>query len=400
MLKLYNSLSRKKEKFIPLASKNVKIYVCGITPYDTTHLGHAFTYIFFDVLVRYLRFKGYKVTYTQNVTDINDRDNDILERAKILNISWNKLADFWTKKFLSDMKALNWAAPNHYLKASNQISQIIKMIKKLLKKGLAYQINGSVYLDTAKYPEYGKLSKLNKAKMMQVSLDFEEDLDCPEKRNPLDITLWRASVSTQLSHIPSFSSPYGAGRPGWHIECSAMSTSTLGEQIDIHGGGVDLKFPHHEAEIAQSEGATGKIPFVKYWVHVGNVCYKGKKMSKSLGNMVMVSTLLKKYSPHSIRWLLLSRRHQEEWEFFEKDLIKASKQIEIIKNVLNSHSDLPRINPDKKTLYLQEFLKTMNDDLNTPKVLNFLKKEALNISQNQLLNFLQILGFSFNKNYP
>lgn len=406
MFRLYNSLSRKKEKFIPLVNNHVKIYVCGITPYDTTHLGHAFTYISFDVLIRYLRFKGYKVTYTQNVTDINDRDNDILERAKILNIPWNKLADFWTKKFLSDMKALNWTAPDYYLKASDQIPQVIEIIKRLLKRGLAYQINGSVYLDIAKYPEYGKLSKLNKAKMLRVSLDFEEDLDCPEKRNPLDITLWRASLPAQPSHIPGFNSPYGAGRPGWHIECSAMSTSTLGEQIDIHGGGLDLKFPHHEAEIAQSEGATGKIPFVKYWVHIGNVYYEGKKMSKSLGNMVMVSGLLKKYSFHSIRWLLLSHHYRKEWEFFEKDLEKASKEIAIIKNILNSHSgprlqrlalhggQVSRIDPHMKDLYLKEFTKALNNDLNTPEALNLLKKEALNMPQNQLLDFLRILGFS------
>lgn len=397
MLRLYNSLSRKKEKFLPILNKNVTIYVCGITPYDTTHIGHAFTYISFDALIRYLTYCGYKVAYTQNVTDINDRDMDILQRAKEQKIPWQKLASFWTNRFLEDMQRLNWITPAYYLKASENIPEMIKLTQKLIKNNYAYVKNGSVYFDISKKKDYGKLSRFNKKKMLKVANDCEENTLNPEKNNPLDFTLWRASAPHQQEHIPSFESPFGKGRPGWHIECSTMSMQTLGEQIDIHGGGIDLIYPHHESEIAQSEAVTSKIPFAKYWLHAGNVCYKGKKMSKSLGNIVMVSNLLKKYSPNSIRWLLLSRHYRKDWEFFEEDLIKASKQIEIIKNVLSSHSGLPRINPDKKYLYLKEFLEAMNDDLNTPKVLNFLKKEAVNISQNQLLNFLQILGFSFNE---
>lgn len=401
MLKLYNSLTRKKEKFIPISSNKVTMYVCGITPYDTTHLGHAFTYISFDVLIRYLTYCGYKVTYTQNVTDINDRDKDILQRAKEQNILWNKLADFWTKKFLIDMKNLNWAYPTYYLKASEQIPAVISLIKKLLKNGFAYQVNGSVYLDISKYPDYGKLSKFNQTKMIKVSKNFEEDLDCPEKKNALDITLWRTSTSNQASHIPSFPSPFGngrpaqgrgspsgGGRPGWHIECSAMSMEMLGEQIDIHGGGIDLMFPHHEAEIAQSEGATGKIPFAKYWVHTGGVSYHGAKMSKSLGNMIMVSDLLKKYTQNSIRWALISHHHRENWEFFKNDLQEAEKSLSIVSKALRVSSQSSIEGKIKADGYIKKFENYMNNDLNTPKTLALLLRISQVILKNSSNNNL------------
>lgn len=300
MLRLYNSLTRKKEEFILLNDKKVTIYVCGITPYDTTHLGHAFVYISFDVLIRYLKFKGYKVTYTQNVTDINDRDKDVLQRAKEQNISWQKLSDYWTKRFLNDMKTLGWIMPTNYLKASENLNSMINLIKKIITNGYAYIKNGSVYFDISKKQDFGKLSRLTNDEMLKIAEDFDEDIKNPDKKNPLDITLWRASSKNQPPHIPSFKSPFGMGRPGWHIECSAMSMSTLGDQIepfdtlrvngehyrtiDIHGGGIDLIYPHHEAEIAQSEAASRKTPFVKFWLHIGSVSYRGKKMSKSLGN--------------------------------------------------------------------------------------------------------------------
>lgn len=366
-MRFYNSLSRQTEEFKPIRNKKVTLYVCGITPYDTTHLGHAFTYIAFDALIRYLRFKGYKITYAQNVTDINDRDKDILEKAKIENISWRKLADYWNKRFSEDMTALNWTSPAYYLKASENIPAVIKLIKKLLGKNLAYQINNSVYLDISKFPDFGKLSRFSENKMLKVAKDFEEDLECPEKRNPLDITLWRAKTLSQPKHIPSFDSPFGPGRPGWHIECSAMSISTLGEQIDIHGGGNDLIFPHHEAEIIQSEGATGKIPFAKYWLHTGQVYYQGKKMSKSEGNLIMISDLLKKYSPNAIRWLLLSHRWNKNWEYREEALIKAQKIVTTIEKTLTSPEKL--VKPD-----VREFTKIMDQDLNTPKALQFFLK--------------------------
>lgn len=396
-MKLFNTLTQSLEEFRPLNNKKVTIYVCGITPYDTTHLGHAFTYISFDVLIRYLKYLGFEVSYTQNVTDINDRDKDILQRAKEQNTTWQNLAQFWTEKFLKDMKDLNWTFPTHYLKASENIPFMLNLIQKLIDKNLGYIVNGSVYLDISKDNDFGKLSKLSKEKMLKISKDFEEDLDNPDKKNPLDITLWRASTPNQPSHIPSFDSPYGRGRPGWHLECSAMSMEYLGDQIDIHGGGKDLIFPHHEAEVAQSEGATGKTPFAKYWMHTGTVFLKGGKMSKSKGNLVMVSDLLKKYSPNAIRWLLLSHHWQEDWEFAEKDLEKSQKNVELIESLCVNPAlpagRLPGCNVDYET---KEFERLMNNSLDTPKTLELIYNPAQKENQDSkqtALKIYQILGF-------
>ena len=389
-MQILNSLTQSLDKFTPLNKKLVTIYVCGITPYDTTHLGHAFTYISFDALIRYLRFKGFKVAYIQNVTDINDRDHDILDRAKEQHITWSKLADFWTKKFLDDMKTLNWIFPDHYLKASENIPSMFNLIKKLLDKKLAYPVGGSVYMNVAKFPDYGKLSKFSQDQMFKASLDFEEDLECPEKKNPLDITLWRTSAPDQPPHIPSFDSPFGPGRPGWHIECSAMAISALGDQIDIHGGGIDLKFPHHEAEIAQSEGATGKIPFAKYWLHTGAVHYLGKKMSKSEGNLELVFDVLKKYSPDTVRWLLLSHHWSQSWEYEEKDLIQAQKNVESIEAAIASQDQA--LKSTRSDFHIKQFTAILENNLDTPKALEFLLDLAKQNSKD-LKNLYKILGF-------
>ncbi|MBI4096660.1 MAG: cysteine--tRNA ligase [Candidatus Levybacteria bacterium] len=390
MLKLYNSLSKNKESFVSIKPKEISLYVCGITPYDTTHLGHAFTYISFDILVRFLKYKGYKVKYTQNVTDINDRDNDILRRALEQNISWQNLSDFWTKKFLQDMRVLNWTRPNNYLKASENIDSMIRIIELLLKKNFAYQKNGSVYFDIAKKKDFGKLSRLNKKEMLKIARDFEEDVGNSDKKNPLDITLWRAQTQNEPSHIPSFESPFGLGRPGWHIECSGMSISTLGDQIDIHGGGTDLIYPHHESEIAQSEGATGKIPFSGLWMHTAQVSYQGKKMSKSLGNLVMVSDLLKKYSPNVIRWYLISHHYRQPWEFFEEGLEKSKEEFTQILDYIKTQ----KLNAKPGEDSFGKFINALDDNLSTPLALKIIK----NIYQDQgstltIRKCLSILGF-------
>lgn len=400
-MKIYNTLSREKENFVPIKSNLVSIYVCGITPYDTTHLGHAFVYVSFDVLIRYLKYKNLKVNYTQNVTDINDRDNDILKRAKEQNIPWQKLSVFWTEKFLDDMKALNWTFPSSYLYASEQIDNIVKLIDRLIENKIAYMVNGSVYLDVSKDKNYGKLSRLSKDKMIKIAKDYDEDIENPNKRNVLDITLWRASSPNQSNHIPSFKSHFGKGRPGWHIECSAMAISTLGEQIDIHGGGKDLIFPHHEAEIAQSENATKKFPFVKTWMHTGIISYGGEKMSKSLGNLIMVSDLLEKYSPNAIKWVLLSHHYREDWEFDYKEADNAIIIIFDIKKALNK-----KLVDNKNDIdYIKQFELFMDDDLDTPKALNLIYEISRNINSNKetskkvqenLKSFLEILGFKFN----
>lgn len=391
MIKLYNSLTRTKQEFIPIENKKVKIYVCGITPYDTTHLGHAFVYIIFDVLVRLLRFKNYNVKYTQNVTDINDRDNDILKRAKEQNISWKKLADYWTKIFLNDMKKLNWIMPNYYLKASENIKPMINIIEKLLINGFAYKINNSVYFDISKKKDFGKLSKISRKEMLKIAKNFEEDIENKDKKNPLDITLWRKTSKNQAVHIPFFESPFGQGRPGWHIECSAMSLASLGNQIDIHGGGSDLMYPHHEAEIAQSEGATGKTPFAKYWMHIAQVSYKGDKMSKSLGNVVMVSDLLKKYTPNEIRWMLLSHHYRIPWEFKKSELEITKKNLDlVIKSIKLGSKEECEENND----YFKEFLFLLEDDLNTPKALDLiLKLSEKKDTKKTVSKCLNLLGF-------
>ena len=397
-MKIYNTLSRKKEKFTSIKDNQLTIYVCGITPYDTTHLGHAFTYISFDVLIRYLEYKKYKINYTQNVTDINDRDNDILKRAKEQNISWQDLSSFWTKKFLDDMGKLNWRFPNNYLYASEQIDSMVRLIDRLIQNKIAYSVNGNVYLDVSKDKNYGKLSKLSKKEMIKIAKDYEEDVENPNKINPLDITLWRASSSNQTDHIPSFDSHFGKGRPGWHIECSAMAISTLGEQIDIHGGGKDLIFPHHEAEIAQAENATKKPPFVKTWMHTGIISYEGEKMSKSLGNLIMVSDLLKKYSSNTIRWVLLSHHYREDWEFDYKELDNANIIIFEIEKALNAKITVNENDTD----YIKQLELFMDDDLDTPKVLNLIHEIAQNINSGNAksgaIDFvkkaLEILGFN------
>ena len=368
---LYNSLTRKLQEFIPLKRNRVSMYVCGITPYDTTHLGHAFTYVWFDVLVRHLKFKGYKVTYTQNVTDINDRDNDILKKAKEQSVPWQKLGNYWTKKFLMDMKDLNWTMPDNYIKASKNIKPMIRLIQKLIDNGYAYSKNGSVYFDIKQKKDYGKLSNLSEAEMLKIAKKFEEDVENPDKKNPLDFTLWRSSSVNQSAHIPSFESPFGLGRPGWHIECSSMSTSTLGDQIDIHGGGIDLIYPHHEAEIAQSEGATLKTPFVRHWMHTGLVSYQGKKMAKSLGNLVMVSDLKKKFSANAIRFVLLSHHYRKPWEFKEGELRHAETYLKSLKNIKDESSDISK------------FTEFMDNDLRADLVLKNIKSKKL----------LKILGF-------
>lgn len=392
-MRLYNSLTKRVEEFVPLSDKKVLIYVCGITPYDTTHLGHAFTYISFDVLTRYLSFKGYEVTYTQNVTDINDRDNDILKRAKEQNIPWQALASFWTKQFLDDMRRLNWRMPENYLKASEQISKMIQIIEQLLSNKLAYEKSGNIFFDIKKFADFGKLSRLSEKEMLIIAKDFDEDPENPLKKHKLDFTLWRAVVPNQPKHIPSFDSPLGRGRPGWHIECSAMAMSSLGEQIDIHGGGQDLIYPHHEAEIAQSEGATGKKPFAKYWIHTGTVSYINAKMSKSLGNLVLISDLLKTYSPNAIRWMLLSHNYRESWEFTESEIKKAQENVSIVEKYIKK-TQIKDLRNDDAALQ-KIFIENMDNDLQTPEVLSYVLKPAQQGSSytRSILSIFQILGF-------
>ena len=381
MLYLYNSLMRTKEKFIPNDNKKVKMYVCGITPYDTTHLGHAFTYVSFDVLVRYLQYKGYEVIYTQNVTDIDD---DILLKAKQEDRDWRELGDFWTKKFLDDMKSLNVLPPTHFVKATNSIALMIRIIRMLIDKGIAYEKDGNVYFETKKFKNYGNLSKFNDRQMKILLKERGGNPDDPLKKDPLDFLLWQKTKPDE----PFWESPWEKGRPGWHIECSSMIKNYLGDQIDIHGGGRDLIFPHHESEIAQSESFTNKKPFAKFWVHTAMVLYQGEKMAKSLGNLVMVSNLLKYNNANEIKWLLLSHHYRKPWEFEKEELELIKKKLLMIKKVIKTNKN-QKIN----TLYVRKFITIMDNDLNTPQALNFIldivKKPNLSPT---ILKCLSILG--------
>ncbi|MBI2028523.1 MAG: class I tRNA ligase family protein [Candidatus Levybacteria bacterium] len=317
-----------------------------------------------------------------------------MARAKEQNVSWHELADFWTKRFHDDMGKLNWIIPTNYLKASEQINSMINLIAQLLNNGLAYKVQGNIFLDITNFPQYGKLSHLSEKEMLKIAKEFDEDLDNPFKKHRLDITLWRASTPNQAKHIPSFDSPFGMGRPGWHIECSAMAISSLGQQIDIHGGGQDLKFPHHESEVIQSEGATGKIPFAKYWLHTGEVRYKGGKMSKSLGNLVLISDLLKKYSPNAIRWMLLSHHYRSSWEFTEGEMEKAQENVNFIEEYIKNFQE-GNLKNKEDSLSQKEFEVYMNNDLDTPSVLSYILKSARNGLENsqRISSILQILGF-------
>jgi len=374
-LKLFNTLGRKKELFEARNNK-VGMYVCGITPYSVTHLGHAFTYTCFDVLSRYLKQLGYKVMYVQNLTDIDD---DILKKAKQEKTNWRTLGQENTQKFLHDLRWLNNVQPDVYPRATDHIERMTDIIAGLLKKGFAYEKNGNVYFAVGAYREYGRLSRLSKKEMLRTANQRGNNPDDPDKKDPLDFVLWQSKKAGE----PSWLSPWGLGRPGWHIECSAMATQYLGHSVDIHGGGADLVFPHHESEIAQSQSASRRR-FGRYWMHVGMLKYKGEKMSKSLGNLVLVEDLKKHYATNTVRIYLLSHQYRSAFEFFEKDMKKAQATATLFKKVWRVQS------APKKSLavskYEQAFYEAMNDDLNTPKALDTIRILAQQILKNRRTN--------------
>ena len=316
-MKLYNTLSRKVQLFESTGDE-VNVYACGITPYDTTHLGHAFTYTCVDILIRYLELRGLAVRYVQNVTDIDD---DILRKARELGENWLELGNRWTAHYIQDMQSLNVRSPDHYPRATDVIPEIISGVVSLLNARVAYESGGSVYFDLSAWPEFGKLSALSWGEMLPIANERGNKPDDPHKRNPLDFVLWQRRSSGE----PAWDSPWGSGRPGWHIECSTMSTQILGPIIDVHCGGADLCFPHHECEIAQVEPISEKKPFVRYWMHAAMVYHDGAKMSKSLGNLVMVRDLLKTYSPDALRLYLSGHHYRQIWSHDEGELIKAEE---------------------------------------------------------------------------
>jgi L-cysteine:1D-myo-inositol 2-amino-2-deoxy-alpha-D-glucopyranoside ligase len=318
-MKLYNSLSRDVEPFTP-QGRAIGVYVCGITPYDTTHLGHLFTYSSFDILIRYLEFLGHQVCYVQNVTDIDD---DILRKARQANDDWHALGNRWTSRFIRDMQAANIRPPDHFPRATDAIPQMFPIIDRLVKAGLAYESTGCVYFDVNSWPSYGRLSTIPRDQMLSIANERGNHPDDPLKRHPLDFVLWQAQAPGE----PAWPSPWGLGRPGWHIECTTMATHFLGSTVDIHGGGADLIFPHHESEIAQSEGATGQAPFVRFWMHTAMVRHEGEKMSKSLGNLVMVQDLRQTWSANALRLYLANHHYREAWSHDPDELEQAERLV-------------------------------------------------------------------------
>jgi L-cysteine:1D-myo-inositol 2-amino-2-deoxy-alpha-D-glucopyranoside ligase len=344
------------------------MYVCGITPYDTTHLGHAFVYVVFDTLGRYFQLKGWPVRYAQNVTDIDD---DVLRRAGQVGEDWKALGDRWTRRFIEDLDALNVLRPTYYPRATEEIARIIEMTRVLLGKGFAYEMNGSVYFHVDSCQSFGQLSHIPRGEMLPVANQHGNVPDDPNKRDPLDFVLWQAAKPGE----PTWDSPWGPGRPGWHIECSAMSLHYLGETIDIHGGGGDLVFPHHECEIAQSEQYTGVRPFVRFWMHVAMVYHEGEKMSKSLGNLVMARDLLQAYSADAIRAYLLNHHYRSTWEYDEAELRAAVTRVE--RYTAASQADaIAGGNPLDGMPYRERFVAAMDDDLDTRAGLSILDELA------------------------
>ena len=302
-----------RRPFEPVGGR-VGVYVCRVTPYDTTHVGHLFTFASFDVLIRYLRYRGHAVTYVQNVTDVDD---DMMRKARELGTTWTALADDQVGQLVRDMQALNIRLPDHFPKASEQIDGILTMVGALVRQGRAYAANGNVYYDVRADATFGPPSDLPEyAEMLAVANERGNTPGDPNKRDPLDFVLWQQSAPGE----PWWESPWGPGRPGWHIECSAMAYRYLGPTVDIHGGGSDLIFPHHACERVQSERFTGVQPFVRFWLHAGMVRLAGEKMSKSLGNLVLARNLVQEYPSNAIRLALANHHYREAWDWEDAGL--------------------------------------------------------------------------------
>ncbi len=366
-MKIFNTLSGKKEEFVPQGNE-LKMYVCGVTPYDDAHLGHAMSYIIFDVIRRYLKYRGHIIKFVQNVTDIDDK---IIDRANQRGIPPHELAEKFAQSFFNDMEALNVTPADIYPRATEEIPKIIEVTQGLIDKGYAYPAEGSVYFRVRNVPDYGKLSHRSLDSMMSCETGGE-------KEDPMDFVLWKASKPGE----PEWESPWGPGRPGWHIECSAMSLKYLGDTLDIHGGGQDLVFPHHENEIAQSESYTGVKPFVKYWLHNGLVQLGEEKMSKSLGNLITIKEARERYGADALRIFVLSSHYRSPLTYSEEAIEAAGSGVERLLRVISR--DDPTGGKGESLdaePYYNQFIEAMDDDFNTPQALAILFDLARMINQ-------------------
>ncbi|MGB9779911.1 MAG: cysteine--tRNA ligase [Caldanaerobacter sp.] len=381
-MKLYNTMTRTKEEFVPLKDKVVNMYVCGPTVYNYIHIGNARAFIVFDTVRRYLEYKGYTVNYVQNFTDIDDK---IINRAKEENTTEKAIAERFIEEYFKDADALGIKRATVHPKATDHIADIIEFIKILIDKGYAYVVDGNVYFETAKFKDYGKLSKKNIEELMAgARVEIDE-----KKKNPLDFALWKA----QKPGEPAWDSPWGKGRPGWHIECSVMSTKYLGKTLDIHAGGPDLIFPHHENEIAQSEAAYDQ-PFSKYWMHIGYLNVNNEKMSKSKGNFFTVRELTEKYDPEVLRLFMLMAHYRSPINFSLELLDQAKSAYERLTNTVVNLKYLTNITIDRELTdeekkliakfdeYKKQFEEAMDDDFNTADAISVLFEMAKTANAN------------------
>ena len=367
-IRLYNTLTKKKEIFKPLKGKKVLYYTCGPTVYDYAHIGNFATFVRQDLLKRFLEYLGYKVKHVMNITDIDDKT---IKRSRELGWSLRKLTDFYLKEFIKDMESLNIKKPAKFIRATSEIPEMIKVIKTLIKKGFAYEKSGSVYFSVRKFRGYGKLSGI---KLEDIKPGARVDVDEYEKDNPVDFALWKNSTKEEIRRRIYWLSPWGKGRPGWHIECSVIAMKHLGKTIDIHSGGIDIIFQHHENEIAQSEAYTGKI-FSRYWLHCDHILIDGKKMSKSLGNFYTLRDILSRgFNPIAIRFLFISGHYRKQLNFTFEGLKQAERNLETIANFLQRLSEVKKKGYDKRISKKLEkmkerFIKHLANDLNTPEAL-------------------------------
>lgn len=370
-LKIYNTLTRKKEEFVPLKSGEVGMYVCGPTVYNYIHIGNARPFIIFEVVRRFLKFKCYRVKYIQNLTDIDDK---MINKAKELKITVSELAEKFIQEYFIDVDSLNIERADVHPRATEHIKEIIELVKGLEKKGYAYEIDGDVFFDVSKFKGYGKLSGQN---IEELKAGARVEVD-ERKKESIDFALWKRAKEGE----PSWESPWGKGRPGWHIECSAMSMKYLGESFDIHTGGSDLVFPHHENEIAQSEAYTNQ-QFVRYWMHNGYLCLKNQKMSKSLGNIMRVRDINQKYKGEIIRYFILSAHYRSPLNFSEEQLQQAESSLQRLNNTIfnvkhllkqvkfrKSKDKNDELILEKRRENKQKFIEAMDDDFNTPVALS------------------------------
>jgi cysteinyl-tRNA synthetase len=365
-IRVYNTFTGKKEEFRPVHEGKVKLYVCGVTVYDHCHIGHARSAIVFDVIYRYFLAKGNEVFFVKNFTDIDDK---IIKKSQIESISWKDVAEKYIASFYEDMDALSILRPTHEPKATDHIEDMVALVDTLIKKGVAYKVNGDVYFSVESYKGYGELSGRSLDEMMAgARVEIDE-----KKRNPLDFVLWKSSKEGE----PKWPTPFGEGRPGWHIECSAMSAKYLGLPFDIHGGGKDLVFPHHENERAQTESATGER-FANYWLHNGFVNIEREKMSKSIGNILLIKDFIKKYHPEVLRLFFLSTHYRNPIDYNEKSIEDTSNALHRLYYTLERVDELNRFGPIEPKAYGEaeelekRFYEAMDDDFNTALALSYI----------------------------